>query len=117
MFKLELDMHLKWVPPMEEHGPGIILTRTIELPFAPTSGLHLFGTRIKLGILEGNTLWLFLGKLAAALAVITIVLILAYGPRKDDPESAHRRGLVRITLVLGALVIFLGVWISRSLSA
>lgn len=39
---LELDLVLSFQPPMSDHGGGIVLTRTIELPFAPFDGLHLF---------------------------------------------------------------------------
>ena len=51
------------------------------------SGLHLMGTRMKLGIMESPTLWLFLGKVVCALGVFGIVLILAYGPRGDAHGS------------------------------
>jgi hypothetical protein len=39
MFKVELAISLYYVPPMDEHGRGICLTRTFELPFVPTTGL------------------------------------------------------------------------------
>jgi len=44
VFKLELDMSLYYVPPMDEHGAGIVITRTLELPFAPSTGMFLCGT-------------------------------------------------------------------------
>ena len=43
MFKLELDLLLYFIPPMDERGQGIRLTRLLELPFPPTNGLHLAG--------------------------------------------------------------------------
>jgi hypothetical protein len=43
MFKLELDLLLYFIPPMDERGQGIRLTRSLELPFPPTNGLHLAG--------------------------------------------------------------------------
>tara|TARA_A100000171_G_C2139571_1_gene153661 strand:+ start:285 stop:1010 length:726 start_codon:yes stop_codon:yes gene_type:complete len=46
MHTLHLDLHLKFVPPMSEHGPGIVLTRSIELPFVPESSIRLYGTSI-----------------------------------------------------------------------
>lgn len=41
MYKLELTMVLHFVPPMDERGYGIRLTRMFELPFPPTEGLFL----------------------------------------------------------------------------
>jgi len=43
VFNLELDLSLFFVPPMDEHGRGIMLTRKFELPFPPTEGLSLAG--------------------------------------------------------------------------
>jgi hypothetical protein len=43
MFKLELDLVLHFIPPMDERGQGIRLTRSLKLPFPPTNGLHLAG--------------------------------------------------------------------------
>ena len=43
MFKVELDMSLYFVPPMDERGAGIVVTRRLELPFAPSTGLTLCG--------------------------------------------------------------------------
>ncbi|MFA9476939.1 hypothetical protein ACERK3_01405 [Phycisphaerales bacterium AB-hyl4] len=43
MYKLELDLHLYFDPPMEDRGGGIVVTRTIELPFAPSPGLMVYG--------------------------------------------------------------------------
>lgn len=45
-FRLELDLVLHFVPPMDERGPGITLTRTLELPFAPYSGLVIYSRRL-----------------------------------------------------------------------
>ncbi|MCC5787031.1 MAG: hypothetical protein JJU33_10060 [Phycisphaerales bacterium] len=42
MYTLCLDLHLRFVPPMYEHAPGIVLTRTFELPFPPYSGLAIY---------------------------------------------------------------------------
>ncbi|GEM_PF-1977085 len=47
MFTLELDLNLLFVPPMEDHGQGIILTRTIPIPIQPTSGLILCGRMLE----------------------------------------------------------------------
>lgn len=43
MYTLCLDLHLRFVPPMSEHAPGIVLTRTLTLPFPPYSGLVIHG--------------------------------------------------------------------------
>jgi hypothetical protein len=43
MFLLEVDVSLCFVPPMDEHRPGIMVTRTLELPFPPASGLFITG--------------------------------------------------------------------------
>ena len=43
MFVLELDVSLYFVPPMEERARGIVVTRTLELPFPPTDGLFITG--------------------------------------------------------------------------
>jgi hypothetical protein len=37
----ELDLHLYYVPPMEYSGGAIVLTRTVELPFAPTGDVSI----------------------------------------------------------------------------
>ena len=42
-FRLEFDLSIFFVPPMDDHGPGIRLTRSFELPFPPTEGLCLNG--------------------------------------------------------------------------
>jgi hypothetical protein len=41
-YKVELDLVLHWVPPMDVHSPGFVMTRTIELPFPPYEGLSIF---------------------------------------------------------------------------
>jgi hypothetical protein len=41
-FKIELDLHLIYIPPMEENSPGVVVTRMIELPFVPYNGLRIF---------------------------------------------------------------------------
>lgn len=45
-YKVELDLELHWVPPMNEHSSGFIMTRTIELPFPPYVGLSIFSTAL-----------------------------------------------------------------------
>lgn len=42
MFTFELDMLLRFVPPMLENGQGIVVTRTIQLPFVPFEGLVVY---------------------------------------------------------------------------
>ena len=42
MNKVELDLHLVFQPPMDDSSDGIIITRTIELPFTPFNGLRVF---------------------------------------------------------------------------
>ena len=43
MFKLEIDLSLCFVPPMEKQGGGICITRELELPFPPSEDLRLTG--------------------------------------------------------------------------
>ena len=43
MYSLELDLELFFVPPMENFGNGICVTRSLDLPFVPHSGLSVFG--------------------------------------------------------------------------
>jgi hypothetical protein len=42
VFKVELDLSLYYDPPMEDHGGGIVVTRTLELPFPPTPDLAVW---------------------------------------------------------------------------
>lgn len=42
-FSLELDLILRFMPPMDRIGNGITVTRTIELPFPPYNGLAIYG--------------------------------------------------------------------------
>lgn len=62
MFKLELDLVIHFVPPMSEIGDGIHLTRTIEFPFAPYSGLAVHGKELDecpelMGFVLKNVVW------------------------------------------------------------
>lgn len=41
MYKLHLDLHVSFDPPIPENGPPIILTREIELPFPAYNGLSI----------------------------------------------------------------------------
>ena len=42
-FELQVQLSLRFVPPMEEHGGGISLIQDFELPFPPSEGLVLTG--------------------------------------------------------------------------
>lgn len=42
MYAVEVDLVLRYVPPMSDHGRGIRLTRTIELPFPPSRDISVF---------------------------------------------------------------------------
>lgn len=46
MYTLPLDLHPKFVPPMSEHGPGIVLSRAVQLPFVPASSLRIAGASL-----------------------------------------------------------------------
>ena len=46
MFNLQLDLVMFFTPPMEQHGKGIRLTRTLQLPFAPFNDLCITGFTI-----------------------------------------------------------------------
>jgi hypothetical protein len=39
MYAVDVDLVLRYVPPMEDHRDGIRLTRTIELPFPPSEDI------------------------------------------------------------------------------
>jgi len=43
VFKIQVDLSLVFIPPMEEHGAGIHLHRQFEIPFVPFEGMHLTG--------------------------------------------------------------------------
>lgn len=47
MYTLHLDLHLYFVPPMTEHGSGIVVTREIELPFPAFEGLRVFSKKFE----------------------------------------------------------------------
>jgi len=49
MYKVQLEIELYFVPPMDEHDPGVSLVKTIELPFQPVPEMGLVGDS-----LEGN---------------------------------------------------------------
>lgn len=41
MFGVELDLHLVFEPPMSDGDEGIVVTRTVQLPFPPHDGLAI----------------------------------------------------------------------------
>ena len=45
-FKLDLDLYVYFIPPMDDGMGGIPFTRTLELPFAPFEGLMVYGREI-----------------------------------------------------------------------
>lgn len=62
MFQIELDLILRFTPPMAEHYAGFRLTRSFELPFAPTNGSSVFsqqweGLDEPLGYILNNVTW------------------------------------------------------------
>ncbi len=62
-FRVELDLHLFFVPLMQETGNGIRLTRTLALPFPPNSKIMIGGRSIEgdcvppLGYRMSDILW------------------------------------------------------------
>ncbi len=42
MYRVDVDLVLRFVPPMGDNGQGIRLTRTIELPFPPVEDVAVF---------------------------------------------------------------------------
>jgi hypothetical protein len=44
MFRLELELSVLFVPPIEENGRSITLIRSFKLPFSPTEKLSLTGS-------------------------------------------------------------------------
>jgi hypothetical protein len=62
MFTVEVDLVLRYVPPMSDQGPGIRLTRTIDLPFPPVENISVFskdweGTDDPLGYILKQVTW------------------------------------------------------------
>lgn len=41
-FKVDLDLHLVYEPPMDENDVGIVITRQFDLPFVPVEGLSVY---------------------------------------------------------------------------
>src|SRR4030095_6481706 len=39
MYAVDVDLVLRYVPPMDDHGHGIRLTRSFELPFPPSGDI------------------------------------------------------------------------------
>lgn len=61
-YLLELDLHLFFVPLMQEWGDGIVLTRTLALPFLPNGDIAIGGRSIEgdaqpLGYRLKNIVW------------------------------------------------------------
>jgi hypothetical protein len=44
MYQLDLDMHLVFDPLMGDEGPGIVVSRRVEVPFAPHNGMRLYSS-------------------------------------------------------------------------
>lgn len=62
MYAVDVDLVLRYVPPMEDYGGGIRLTRTIELPFPPAEDVSVFsktweGMEDPLGYILKNVTW------------------------------------------------------------
>jgi hypothetical protein len=43
-YRVELDVDLILIPPMDEEGGGITMTRSFEIPFPPVEGLPVFSS-------------------------------------------------------------------------
>ena len=61
-FSVDVDLVLRFVPPMDNHSDGIRLTRTIELPFPPAEDISIFskeweGEDFPLGYVLKNVTW------------------------------------------------------------
>jgi hypothetical protein len=52
MYAVDLDLVFRVVPPMEDNGHGIRLTRTFELPFPPSADVAVFSKEWEEGIEE-----------------------------------------------------------------
>jgi hypothetical protein len=63
MFKLHLDLEICYSPPMSDGHPGVVLTRSLELPFPAHEGLVLHGAKMDqvtdppLGIYLREVMW------------------------------------------------------------
>lgn len=42
MYTVEVDLHLQFTPPMDDHGKGIIFRRRFQLPFPPTPKVAIY---------------------------------------------------------------------------
>ena len=62
-FVLELDLHVYFEPLMNEHWPGLLFTRTIQLPFIPSTKIAVGGFSLEgecvppLGYLPSDLIW------------------------------------------------------------
>jgi len=85
VFQVNLDLILRFVPPMSEHDAGFRLTRTFELPFAPSNGTAVFsrdweGMGDPLGYVLKNATWdidrkCFLAETVSEMCDIPIAII------------------------------------------
>jgi len=121
MYMVHLDFVLRFVPPMTDHGQGIRLTRTIELPFPPTEKMLVFskdweGADDPMGYVLKEVTWdldrgCFLAETELSSTGVPIALIpwevrrlvdrgWQFGSYKDQYTRDRRRGRLRKKLPL-----------------
>lgn len=119
MFAVDVDLVLRYVPPMDDVGEGIRLTRTIELPFPPAEDISVFskeweGVGDPLGYVLKNVTWdmdrnRFLADTMLSVTGTPIAMIpfeirqlvyhgWTYGSYKDSYRTEPKRGRKRGTL-------------------
>lgn len=119
MYAVDVDLVLRYVPPMSDIGAGIRLTRTIELPFPPAEKVSVFskeweGTQEPLGYVLREVTWdmdrqRFLAEAAISVTGTPIALIpyeiqqlvclgWRYGSYKDGYATERKRGRKRSPL-------------------
>ena len=116
MYLLDVDFVLRYVPPMDDNGPGIRLNRTFELPFPPSSNVSVFskeweGVEEPIGYRLKEVTWdldrkRFLAETELSTSGVPIAMIpyeisnlldygWAYGGYAERYKSERRRGRKR----------------------
>lgn len=116
MFAVDVDLVLRYVPPMDDHAAGIRLTRTFELPFPPVEKVSVFsrdweGHDDPMGYVLRKVTWdldrqRFLAETAISVTGTPLVMIpyeirqlvdlgWRYGSYKDTYQTERKRGRKR----------------------
>ncbi|MBI5757072.1 MAG: hypothetical protein HZA46_00985 [Planctomycetales bacterium] len=116
MYAVDVDLVLRYVPPMSDDDAGMRLTRTIELPFPPSRDISVFskdweGIDEPLGYVLKEVTWdmdrnRFLADTELSVTGIPIAMIpfeilqlvyhgWKYGSYKDQYRTVRKRGRIR----------------------